>query len=74
MRLKVRVLVVVARILNWSPIVISTVLSENSHTRVGLSTRYSSKTAMQVMVPWPPASTDIPWIGRTERVGVWRAA
>jgi hypothetical protein len=56
MRLKVRVLVVVPRILNWSPIVVSTVLPGNSHTRVGLSTRYSSKRAMQVMVSWPPAS------------------
>ena len=25
------------------------------------------------MVSWPPASTDIPWIGETETIGAWRA-
>ena len=74
MRLKVSVRVVVPRIPNWSPTVVSMVLLPgNSHTNVGLSTRYSSKAAVQVMVSWPPASTDIPWIGETETVGAWRA-
>ena len=76
MRLKVSILFVVPLTPNWSPIIVSTVLLPwgNPHTRVGLSTRYSSKRAVQVMVSWPPASIDIPWIGETETVGAWRAA
>ena len=74
MRLKASILVVVPWIPNWSPTVVSMILFlGNSHTKVGLSTRYSSKAAVQVMVSWPPASTDIPWIGETETVGAWRA-
>ncbi len=72
--LKVSVLVVEAWFSNWSPIVVSTVLPGNSHTKVGLFTRCSSNRAVQVMVSWPPASTDIPWIGKTETIEVWRAA
>ena len=75
MRLKVSVLFVVPLTTNWSPIVVSAVLLPwgNSHSKVGLSTRYSSKRAVQVMVPWPPASIDTPWVGETETVGAWRA-
>ena len=76
MWLKVSVLFVLSWIPNWSPMLVSTVLLPwgNSHTKVGLSIRYSSKAAVQVMVPWLPASTDIPWTGETETVGAGRAA